>query len=121
MKILPGYVFRASHPAIVGVEVTGGVVKPGYSLVKGDKIIGKIEQIQKEGSNVSEAKYGDKLAVSISGATVGRQIKEGDELFTAMGKENIRKLEEMRDLLSKSEIDTLEEIKDIIKKKKMEV
>jgi len=121
MKILPGYIFRASHPAIVGVEVTGGVVKPGYSLVKGDKIIGKIEQIQKEGSNVSEAKYGDKLAVSISGATVGRQIKEGDELFTAMGKENIRKLEEMRDLLSKSEIDTLEEIKDIIKKKNMEV
>ena len=121
MKILPGYIFRASHPAIVGVEVTGGVVKPGYSLVKGDKIIGKIEQIQKEGSNVSEAKYGDKLAVSISGATVGRQIKEGDELFTAMGKENIRKLEEMRDLLSKSEIDTLEEIKDIIKKKSMEV
>ena len=121
MKILPGYIFRASHPAIVGVEVTGGVVKPGYSVVKGDKIIGKIEQIQKEGSNVSEAKYGDKLAVSISGATVGRQIKEGDELFTAMGKENIRKLEEMRDLLSKSEIDTLEEIKDIIKKKNMEI
>jgi len=115
IKILPGYIFRASHPAIVGVEVTGGVIKPGYSLVKEGKIVGKIQQIQKEGSNVSEAKYGDKLAVSIDGPTVGRQIKEGDELYTAMSKENLRKLEEMRDLLSRTEIDVLEEIKSIIK------
>ncbi|MCD6477380.1 MAG: translation initiation factor IF-2 [Candidatus Aenigmarchaeota archaeon] len=119
IKILPGYIFRASHPAIVGVEVTGGVIKPGYSLVKEGRIVGKVEQIQREGINVSEAKCGDRLAVSISGATVGRQIKEGDELYVAMGKENIRKLEEMRDLLSKTEVDVLEEIKDIIKKKKM--
>lgn len=116
LKILPGYIFRASHPAIVGVEVLGGVVKSGYSLVNEGKIIGKIEQIQKEGSNVAEAKYGDKLAVSIEGATVGRQIKEGDELYTAMSRENIRKLEEMKELLSKTELDVLEEIKDLIKK-----
>lgn len=116
LKILPGYIFRASHPAIVGVEVLGGVVKSGYSLVNEGKIIGKVEQIQKEGSNVAEAKYGDKLAVSIEGATVGRQIKEGDELYTAMSRENIRKLEEMKDLLSKTELGVLEEIKDLIKK-----
>lgn len=115
LKILPGYIFRASNPAIVGVEVTGGVIKPGYSLVKEGKIIGKIEQIQKEGSNVADAKYGDKLAVSIDGPTVGRQIKEGDELYTAMSRENIRKLEDMKNLLSKTEIDVLEEIKDLIK------
>ncbi|MCD6367999.1 MAG: translation initiation factor IF-2 [Candidatus Aenigmarchaeota archaeon] len=115
IKILPGFVFRASNPAIVGVEVLGGVLKPGYSLVKGSKIIGKIEQIQKEGSNVSLAKHGDKVAVSISGPTVGRQIKEGDELYTAMGKENLRKLEELKNLLSDSEIQVLEEIKDKIK------
>ncbi|MCK4634577.1 MAG: translation initiation factor IF-2 [Candidatus Aenigmarchaeota archaeon] len=115
LKILPGYIFRASNPAIVGVEVTGGVIKPGYSLVKEGKIIGKIEQIQKEGSNVAEAKYGNKLAVSIDGPTVGRQIKEGDELYTAMSRENIRKLEDMKNLLSKTEIDVLEEIKDLIK------
>ena len=115
LKILPGYIFRASNPAIVGVEVTGGVIKPGYSLVKEGKIIGKIEQIQKEGSNVADAKYGDKLAVSIDGPTVGRQIKEGDELYTTMSRENIRKLEDMKNLLSKTEIDVLEEIKDLIK------
>ncbi len=114
IKIIPGYIFRASNPAIVGVEVTGGVVKPGYSLVKEGKIVGKIEQIQKEGSNVAGAKYGDKLAVSIDGPTVGRQIKEGDELYTAMSRENIRKLEDMKELLGKTELDVLEEIKDLL-------
>jgi len=115
LKILPGFVFRASHPAIVGVEVLGGIVKPGYSLVKEGKIIGKIEQIQKEGTNVAEAKYGDKLAISIDGPTVGRQIKEGDELYTALSKENIKKLEEMKELLTKTEVDVLEEIKSLTK------
>ncbi|UCG95061.1 MAG: translation initiation factor IF-2 [archaeon] len=115
LKILPGYVFRASNPAIVGVEVLGGVLKPGCSLVKEGKIVGKVEQIQKEGSNVPEASYGDKLAVSIDGPTVGRQIKEGDELYTAMSRENIRKLEDMKNLLSRTEIEVLEEIKDLVK------
>jgi len=115
LKILPGYIFRASHPAIVGVEVLGGIVKPGYSLVKEGRIIGKIEQIQKEGTNVAEAKYGDKLAISIDGPTVGRQIREGDELYTALSKENIKKLEEMKELLTKTEVDVLEEIKSLTK------
>ncbi len=114
IKILPGYIFRASNPAIVGVDVVGGVIKPGYSLVKEGKIVGSIKQIQKEGCNVSEAKYGDKLAVSIEGPTVGRQIKEGDELYNAMSRENMKKLEEMKNLLSKTELDVLEEVKDMI-------
>ena len=42
--------------------------------------------------------------------------QEGDELYTAMSRENIRKLEEMKDLLGKTELDVLEEIKDLIKK-----
>ena len=112
IKILPGFVFRASNPAIVGVEVLGGIVKPGYSLVKEGKIVGKIEQIQKEGSNISMAKCNDKVAISIAGPTVGRQIKEGDELYTAMGKENIRRLEELKNLLTDSELQVLDEIKE---------
>lgn len=115
IKILPGYVFRASHPAIVGVEVIGGVLKPGCSMVKEGKIVGKLEQIQREGSNVAEARCGDKLAVSIDGPTVGRQIKEGDELYTAMGRDNLRKLEELKGLLSKTELEILEEIKSLVK------
>lgn len=30
LKILPGFVFRRSDPAIVGVEILGGVIKPRY-------------------------------------------------------------------------------------------
>lgn len=113
VKILPGFVFRASNPAIVGVEVLGGIIKPGVSLVKKGKIIGSLKQIQREGSNVPKASCNDKVAISISGPTVGRQIEEGDELYTAMGKDNLRRLEELKDLLTKSELQVLEEIKEL--------
>jgi len=36
IRILPACVFRASNPAIVGCEVQGGIVKPGYTLFKND-------------------------------------------------------------------------------------
>lgn len=114
IKILPGTVFRASKPAIVGVEVLGGIIKPGYSLVKEDKIVGKILQIQHEGTNVPEVKRGDKVAVSIEGPTIGRQIEEGDTLYTLQSKENMRKLEELKNLLTKDELDVLQEIKDLV-------
>jgi len=47
IKILPGFVFRRSDPAIVGVEVILGVIKPGYPLIndKG-KDLGRIMAIK---------------------------------------------------------------------------
>ncbi len=82
IMILPGYVFRRSKPAIVGVRVLGGKIKPGYTLIRGDgKEVGTIEQIQSEGETVSEASYGMEVAISIDKAVVGRNIKEGDILY----------------------------------------
>lgn len=114
IRLLPKMVFHASKPAIVGVEILGGIIKPGYSLVKEGKIVGRILQIQHEGTNVAEAKRGDKVAVSIEGATVGRGVDEGDELYTLQSKENVRKLEELQALLTKDELNVLEEIKGLM-------
>jgi len=48
IKLIPGTVFRASKPAIVGVEVLAGRIKPNYFLAKPDgKMVGKIKLIQK--------------------------------------------------------------------------
>ena len=71
IRILPGFVFRKSQPAIFGVEVLRGRIKQGYSLVREDgEIVGNILQIQDKGENVVQASSGMKVAVSIRGATI---------------------------------------------------
>ncbi len=84
IRIIPGYVFRRAKPAIVGVEVLGGVIKPGYPLMREDgKRIGTIHQIQDKGKTVQEARAGMAVAISIKGhVMVGRHIDEGDVLYT---------------------------------------
>jgi translation initiation factor 5B len=82
IRILPAYIFRRSRPAIVGVRVEAGGIKPGYPLInlKGEKI-GVIEQIQKEGKSVPKAEAGEEVAVSIPEGVVGRNLKEEDVLL----------------------------------------
>lgn len=116
MLILPGCVFRASNPAIVGCEIVSGIVRPGCQLFREDRIIGEIKQIQSQGKNINEAKIGDKVAVSISGATVGRQIDEADVLYTELSGEDYKKLKKFESLLTDHEIKTLEAIKEIKRK-----
>ncbi len=110
MRILPGYVFRQSKPAVFGVEVTEGLVKTGYRIKKGDKVIGEIKELQAEGENVQEGKAGDKLAVSMDGVTIGRQINEGDILENALTGNDTEILSRLKPKLSPSERSLLEEI-----------
>jgi translation initiation factor 5B len=81
IKVLPGYVFRQKNPAVFGVEVLKGIIKPRYRLKKGDKVVGEIKEIQVEGENVPEVKAGEKAAVSMQNVTVGK-----DELLEEMEK-----------------------------------
>ncbi|MBO3832822.1 MAG: translation initiation factor IF-2 [Candidatus Brockarchaeota archaeon] len=82
IRVLPAYVFRRSKPAIVGVKVEAGCIKPGYPLInsEGEKI-GVIEQIQKEGKSISRAEAGEEVAISIPEGIVGRNLKEDDVLL----------------------------------------
>ncbi len=107
IKILSGHTFRASKPAVVGVEVLAGTIKSGYRLKKNDREIGKIEAIQSEGSSVDKAVAGDKVAISIDDPTVGRQIEEGDELTTVINEDTFSILKELG---MKEEIELAKEI-----------
>jgi len=80
---LPGHTFRASKPAIFGVEIILGKLRKGVRLIsaKGE-IIGEVREIQKEGKGISEANRGDQLAISVEGAVCGKSFSEGDFLFT---------------------------------------
>ncbi len=83
LLVLEGFVFRRSDPAIVGVEVLAGRIKPGYPLInESGRSVGQILDIQHEGRRLKEAKAGDRVAISIRGGVVGRNIKEGKKLYT---------------------------------------
>jgi translation initiation factor 5B len=84
LRIIPGYVFRRSDPAIVGVEVVGGVIRPSYPLMRGDgKRVGEILQIQDNKKTLDRATRGMSVAVSIKGdIVVGRNVEEGEVLYT---------------------------------------
>ena len=81
-EILPGYVFRQSNPAVVGVKVIAGRISAKSTLINPDNLkVGTIQQIQDKGETIPTALIGAEVAVSIRGATVGRQIDEGDVLY----------------------------------------
>jgi len=107
-----GFVFRRSHPAIVGVDVLGGVIRPKYPVMRKDgRRVGIIREIQRERKTVPEAKLGDELAVSIEGAIVDRHIKEGDVLYVDIPRDHVIALKtELKDLLSGDELAVMDEI-----------
>ncbi|MBI4170208.1 MAG: translation initiation factor IF-2 [Candidatus Aenigmarchaeota archaeon] len=116
IKLLPGCTFRASNPAIVGCEVVGGLLRAGSSLMKDGKSVGEIKQIQSQGQNIEDAKNGEKIAVSIIGPTVGRQIDESDVLFTDISSEDYKKLKKNDQFLTGTEKQALQEIFEIKRK-----
>ncbi|RLE92403.1 MAG: translation initiation factor IF-2 [Thermoprotei archaeon] len=116
IKILPGYVFRRRDPIIVGVEVLEGRIRKGIPLMKEDgKRIGEIMQIQEHNQPISEATKGMAVAISIrSKAIVGRQVKEGEILYSDVPLEDIRIIEErFSEQLSDEEKELLRYIKKI--------
>ncbi|WP_148882063.1 intein-containing translation initiation factor aIF-2 [Thermococcus aciditolerans] len=84
------YVFRRSHPAIVGIEVVEGRIRPGVALIKqnGQKV-GVIKSIKNKNDFVQEAKKGDAVAIAIEGAMVGRHIHPGETLYVDLSKNDV--------------------------------
>lgn len=109
-KVLPGCVFRQSKPAVVGVRVLGGVVRTNADvMLENGSVVGKIKGLQSEGENIPSAKVGKEVAMAIDGATVGRQIKEGDVLYINVPERHAKVLEhEIYDSLSTDEKETLD-------------
>jgi len=119
IRIIPGCIFRRSEPAIVGVEVLGGIIKPGYPLMREDgRRIGSIMQIQERGQTLPEARVGQAVAISIKGRVlVGRHIDEGDILYTDIPENHVvTLLTKYKSELSQDETMVLREIVKIKRK-----
>ncbi|NHJ03953.1 MAG: translation initiation factor IF-2 [Candidatus Heimdallarchaeota archaeon] len=112
-KIIPGMVFRANKPAIVGVEVLAGKISPRVAIIRGTdgKKCGSIQQIQENNQAVKEAGKGKEVAVSIRGPTVGRQITEEMVIFVDLPESVVRKIKsKYYDDLTIDEKEALEEL-----------
>ncbi|MDF1556779.1 MAG: translation initiation factor IF-2 [ANME-2 cluster archaeon] len=108
-RILPNHTFRQSKPAVVGVEVEGGVIKNKLNVMnEAGNRVGIIKGIQEKSENVSEAKFGSQVAISIDGPVVGRNIKEGELLYIDVPERHAKIVEqELIDLLTPDELRTL--------------
>jgi len=116
IKFLPEYVFRVSHPAVIGVRVLAGRIKNGSRLIKEDgRLIGMIKGMQSENKSIEEARQGQEVAISIEGVTVGRQIKGEDIFYTDIPASDAKKLRDM-DVLNIDEKDVLNKIIEIKRK-----
>jgi translation initiation factor 5B len=93
LQILPGFIFRASKPAIMGVKVLAGTLRPGVRLMdsRGEEV-GVLKSLQREGESTPRAEEGSELAASIDGAVVGRNVEEGDTLFVQVSEGAARAL-----------------------------
>ncbi|MFH1316610.1 MAG: translation initiation factor IF-2 [Candidatus Woesearchaeota archaeon] len=117
IEVLKGYVFRQSNPAILGIEVLEGKIKTGMPLMNNQgKSITEVKEIQHKKDNISEAEKGMQVAVSMPGVIVGRQVKEGDILFSSIPEEHFKKLKGLKKYLGKEEIEILKEIAEIKRK-----
>ncbi len=83
IKALKGNFFRRNDPAVFGVEILGGRLHAKVRLMnQGGEEIGVVEQIQENGKNIPEARKGMQVAISVKGPTLGRTIKEDEDLYT---------------------------------------
>jgi translation initiation factor 5B len=83
LKVIPGAFFRHRDPAVFGVEIVAGRLRPKVRLMSAaGAVLGTVEQIQDQGKALNEARQGDKVAISVDGPTLGRQIKENDIIYT---------------------------------------
>ena len=118
--VMEGFVFRRAKPAIFGVEILGGQLKPKYSLVRAEDgaDIGEVQQIQDKGKPVSEAKQGMQIAVSMDKPIVGRHVFEKDILYVKVPEPDARALlEKHLDKLTAEEQQVLKEYVEIMRKK----
>jgi translation initiation factor 5B len=117
LQIMKGYIFRQNNPAVVGIEVLQGTVKVDTPLMKNGMKITDVKSLQENQDNINEAEKGKQVAVSLPKVTVGRQINEGDVLYSAIPEEHFRKLREFKKNLSEEEKGLLKEIAEVMRNK----
>jgi translation initiation factor 5B len=115
---LPKLVFRQSKPAIIGIEVLSGAVKQNQKVINSNgDIVGTIISMEDKGDTLSSISRGQRVAMAIKDAVVGKNFEEGDELFVDIPENHYKYIErEFKDKLTEDELNTLDEFLEIKRK-----
>ncbi|MDO5832537.1 translation initiation factor IF-2 [Methanobrevibacter sp.] len=116
---LPKLVFRQSKPAIIGIESISGTIKQGQTLInKQGEYVGVIASMEDKGETLPDISRGQRVAMAIKDAIVGKHFDEGDELFVDIPEKHYKFIErEFKDKLTEDEFETLYEFLEIKRKK----
>ncbi len=118
IELMRGYVFRQNNPAVVGCDVLSGKLKTGMQLMKADgQPITSVKSMQKEKESKSDIKVGEQAAVAMEKVTVGRQINEGDILYSFVPEKDFRQFKDHKNLLEGKTKELLKEIAEIMRRK----
>ena len=113
IRLMPDCVFRQSNPAVVGVRVLGGKLRADVDLIKPDgKRVGHLKTMQLRQESIKEADAGLEVAISIEGATIGRQLNVGDDLLVDLPERHVKVLE--REMLKNLNISTQEVLAEFV-------
>ncbi|WP_406531446.1 translation initiation factor IF-2 [Methanobrevibacter sp.] len=115
---LPKLVFRQSKPAIIGIESISGTVKQGQTLInKNGEYVGVIANMEDKGETLPDISRGQRVAMAIKDAIVGKHFDEGDELYIDIPEKHYKFIErEFKEKLTEDEFETLYEFLEIKRK-----
>ena len=120
IMVLPKCIFRRAKPAVFGVEIQGGRLKPRVSLLRAEdgSDLGEIQQIQDKGKAIGEAKVGAQVAISMDKPIAGRHIFERDILYVKVPEKDAKALLTTHiDDLTQEEQEILKEYINMMRKK----
>ncbi|MFT4312101.1 MAG: translation initiation factor IF-2 [Candidatus Woesearchaeota archaeon] len=110
-KFLPGCAFRQNNPAIFGMEILSGELKPKMQLIKKDgSRVGSIKALQENKEVLSKATKDMQVACAIENITIGRQIHEGEIYYSALSESEYLRFKEFKNLLTPEQKELLQEI-----------
>ncbi len=111
---IKGNIFRRSSPCVFGIEVLEGEIRQNYPIMnsKGERI-GRILDIESDKTKLSSAVIGDKVAISVDDAVYGRNIIEGEILYTDISMSDVMKFDDVAEELTADYKEALSEIRRI--------
>lgn len=112
-ELIRGKVFRNNKPAIVGAKVNEGKLKEGWKVMnKNGEVIGKISGIQNNGKTLKELTKGEEAAIAIDGATIGRNLMEGEVLYSCIPIKQYGDIQKFIKEFNSDELELIEKIKE---------
>ena len=108
---LPNCCFRLCKPAIFGVEVQAGRLRPGVQLMNASgQMIGVVKAIQDKGKALDLLVERQQAAISMDEPYCGKTFKLGEPLYVFISKQQAERLRNSPGLLTEKELVLLDEI-----------